>query len=156
VVEKKAPEKRLAKERRRVIRARIVVILAAGDPTPFAFEAACRHGLRAALCLAGWTWAKADREAADIVALALRDLGAQRPTWQQGQPDYAQTGTIILRERCLSCGASLLNELNTTYCSWLCRNRWHATMAATWRMQDGDAYRRAVRQVRGLDENHNA
>ncbi len=68
----------------------IARILDAGEPTKFAFEAACRHGLRARLCLAGTSWASADKFAGEIVAEALRRLGAARPSWLEGQPDAAQ------------------------------------------------------------------
>lgn len=76
----------------------------AAEPTPFAAEGPCRAGIRESLCLDGWRWSRADDEAADIVAAALAEVGARRPTWQQGQPEYTQPGALpILREDCARC-----------------------------------------------------
>src|SRR5690606_7695490 len=87
----------------------VVTILKSADPTPFAFEASCRHGLRSRLTLEGWNWKDADDTAADIVATALRQIGAKRPTWAEGQPDWAQngSGTMIERTRCIRCRGPL-------------------------------------------------
>jgi hypothetical protein len=147
---------RLPRARQQHLRDSVADILRTGEPTLFCFEAACRHGVRVSLILSGWRWSRADEQAAAIVALALALLGAKRPTWQQGQPDYCQEGTIILRERCLHCGKPLLNMLGTKYCDEYCRTQWHSGMAATLMAKDGDAYRIAARRAGGLDEQHNA
>lgn len=101
-----APErdKRLSRDRSKSIRDKIVVIMRAVEPTPFAAEGPCRHGIRASLCLQGWKWANADAVAAEIVAAALNVAGARRPTWYEGQPEWTQPGALpIERERCLFC-----------------------------------------------------
>src|SRR5690606_914919 len=82
------------------------------------FEGPCRHGLRSRLCLEGWPWQDADAMAADIVATAMRQIGAQRPTWAEGQPEWSQqgAGALIERTRCAHCGSPLPDE-NRKYCS---------------------------------------
>lgn len=80
----------------------IATILRQGEPTVFAFEAACRHGLRIRLIFEGWRWADADSTAAEIVATALRRIGAQRPTWLQGQREYT-----ISTDQCSWCRGDL-------------------------------------------------
>lgn len=71
----------------------ITRIMKQGQPTPFAFEGSCRHGVRSSLCLDGWSWPDADNTAAEVIAAALGRIGATRPTWFQGQPEYADTDT---------------------------------------------------------------
>ena len=67
----------------------IARILDAGEPTKFAFEASCRHGLRSRLCLEGMAWAPADKFAGEVIKEALHRIGAARPSWLEGQPDAA-------------------------------------------------------------------
>lgn len=106
----------------------VAAILRQGEPTVFAFEAACRHGLRIRLIFEGWRWADADSTAAEIVATALRRVGAQRPTWYQGQPEYTQEGYApSARTLCARCGGPMLtvearNGWQQRYCSILCRH----------------------------------
>lgn len=68
----------------------------------FEHEASCRHGLRQALCLDGHGWHEADAEAAAIVAEALLYMGAKRPSWLEGQPEYT-----LAPENCQRCGVAL-------------------------------------------------
>jgi hypothetical protein len=102
-------------------------ILKDGRPTVFANEAACRHGVRRTLCLQGWKWGDADSAADAVVALALRQVGAERPTWLQGQPGYTEEGfSPIERTRCARCFCRLpaLHERrgqHQVYCSDVCR-----------------------------------
>ncbi|NJL06969.1 MAG: hypothetical protein HC900_00920 [Methylacidiphilales bacterium] len=67
----------------------VAALLKKFHATAFEFEGACVHNLRAELCLSGHRWALADIEASTIVAEALRRIGAERPSWAEGQPDYA-------------------------------------------------------------------
>lgn len=60
--------------------------------TPFENEAPVWQALRSGLCLAGHSWTKADLEALSLVDECLRLMGAKRPDWEQGQPDYALGG----------------------------------------------------------------
>lgn len=117
---------RLAKHQRETMTAAVVRILAQGEPTKFAFEGACRHGLRSQLCLEGTAWAAADKFAAAIVGEALRRIGAVRPPWADGQPDAA---TFHGTERfyCKNCGRPIPNDrgsygsgMPVRFCSDLC------------------------------------
>jgi hypothetical protein len=88
VVPKEPSPKRLTPAMRRRLVDTVANICRNAQPTPFAFEGACRHGLRAGLCLEGWRWERADAAAAEIVGAGLRLLGAKRPDWWQGQREY--------------------------------------------------------------------
>ncbi|WP_293720930.1 hypothetical protein [Stappia sp.] len=70
--------------------------------SPFEQEGAVTAGIRSALCLAGYRWHRADRQAKEIVSEALRLLGAVRPTWEQGQRHYVEP-----RENCKWCFAPI-------------------------------------------------
>lgn len=70
--------------------------------SPFEHEGPVRAGIRSALCLAGHGWHRSDQQAAEIVAEALRLMGAKRPTWEQGQRHYVEP-----RENCKWCGIEL-------------------------------------------------
>lgn len=70
--------------------------------SPFEHEGATRAGIRSALCLRGYDWRRSDWQAEEIVSGALRLLGAERPTWEQGQRHY-----IEARENCKWCGVEL-------------------------------------------------
>lgn len=100
-------------------------IMQRGEPSPFAFEGFMRHGLRSGLCLRGWSWVEADDMAADIVSSALHQIGAKRPTYQQGQPEWTQEGVIMIeREHCARCGWKLPEgkwKFCTQRCSWAFR-----------------------------------
>lgn len=110
--------------RREAVTVAIADILSRGEPTKFAYEAACRHGLRSRLCLDGSPWPAADRFAGTVVEEALRLLGAERPTWAEGQPEHTTEGFApIARTRCIRCGAPLpdtWSPIPRKYCSRLC------------------------------------
>lgn len=57
--------------------------------SPFENEGSVRAGMRSALCLKGYGWNRSDRQVEDIVAQALRLMGAERPSFEQGQPAYS-------------------------------------------------------------------
>lgn len=114
------PVRKLSRGRRIAIRDTLVAMMHAAEPTQFAVEGPCRAGIRASLCLQGWTWGQADAEAALIVLSALATAGARRPTWQQGQPEYCQDGHVPqARERCVRC-AKPLPEGNYRFCGSVC------------------------------------
>ena len=147
----KAPEqpRRLNKDRRRHLVNLIAAILKAGDPTPFAFEATCRNGLRTRFCLAGWDWAKADSVATDIVLRALMQIGAQRPTWDEGQPEYSQqgAGALIERTRCIRCH-SRLEGIQRKFCSDLCGAAHYKHVASISKAETEWAYDKVVKRIR--------
>ncbi|MFG1463413.1 hypothetical protein V5F77_10980 [Xanthobacter sp. DSM 24535] len=90
------------------------------EPTPFALEAAIRHWLRRRLCLRGWAWRDADLAAEDVVDRALHRVGAERPTWKAGQPEFTQEGVIMVeRFYCINCN-SLLPEGHWKFCGTIC------------------------------------
>lgn len=107
---KKAFKKRLLNDgKRRHVVGRIVDQLSKYRLSKFEFEGACRHGLRAALCLKGHSWARADHEAAMLVEEALRQIGAVRPSWDEGQREYSEP-----RENCAWCGVLVPEEILNT------------------------------------------
>lgn len=64
-------------------------------------EAAARHGIRAALVLQGYGWARSDAQAAEVVRAAFIRLGRgkeRRLTPDQAAPEY-----LIPRENCAVC-----------------------------------------------------
>lgn len=128
---------------------------AAGAPSRFTFEASCRHGLRRGLCLQGWPWRQADEAAADIVATALRRLGASRPTWYEGQPEWTQDGVKAVEYlHCKRCRGPIPED-RRVFCSYECKMWHHAERGrqareedikagqAAWYVATGKAKRRA-------------
>jgi hypothetical protein len=73
--------------------------------SPFQHEAACRHGLRKALCLDGYAWTRSDEEAALIVHEGLSLLGASRPSYAEGQREYS-----ISTDYCVGCHGPIDEE----------------------------------------------
>jgi predicted nucleic acid-binding Zn ribbon protein len=131
----------------------IVPTLRNGEPTIFALEGALRHGLRSGLCLRGWSWAQADADAATIVSRALNRIGAKRPSWMQGQPDWADTApstrTSWSFTHCARCKAPLpehdANRFYRRFCSDLCRSRTHTEIYQRNNAQEIAAKARAKR-----------
>jgi hypothetical protein len=127
IIVTKVKPRQLNKDKRRHLVATVLAILESGTPTKFAYEASCRYGLRRTFCVEGWPFHEADATAADIVSTALRRIGAQRPTWQQGQPEWQQFGYAPVEyTRCLHCGGAIppdrgsRNGSAVKYCSALC------------------------------------
>lgn len=125
--------RQLNRDRHRHLVETVAGILRTGQPTYFAYEGAVWHGLRSSLCLQGWAWHDADAAAADVVGSALRQIGAVRPTWQQGQIGYTEEATAE-HERCANsdCGKPVVIGLNgrpRKYCSTECMGRHHSKMA---------------------------
>lgn len=88
--------------KRKSAAARVMDVLRDWRSTPFEHEGSARAGIRASLCLQGHDWQIADNEAAALVDEALRLLGAKRPSWLEGQPQYT-----IPVENCQNCGGPL-------------------------------------------------
>ena len=135
----KVKPRQLNEKRRQHLIERIVLILDRGEPSKFAFEGSCRRGLRSSFVLAGWRWAEADATAADILAAAFREIGAQRPTWLDGQPSAFQDGASIPRERCLGCGQQLLGDVTERFCSRPCKGIWRRQINAKWQSATAEA-----------------
>lgn len=88
--------------------------------TPFEIEGPVRAALRSAFCLKGETWSRADHEAASILTAAFQRTGACRPSWDEGQPEYADVDSI-----CGWCLKSLPDEMvdglrKVRFCSTEC------------------------------------
>lgn len=91
----------------------------------FGLEGPLRAGLRADFCRQGWGWNTADMTARELLAEVFARIGAERPTWNEGQPEWAiEAGTLIERTRCVRCHAPL-PEGHYKFCSRLC-NTSHA------------------------------
>ncbi|MER8699688.1 hypothetical protein [Mesorhizobium sp. M1273] len=118
-------------DKRRHIVSQMMDVIADWRLSPFEFEGAGRAGLRSALCLDGYSWQRADDEAASIIETCLR--GHRRPTWLQGQPEGVD------RENCLGCGQLLDTSerqlRRVSWCSELCR------LATKIRREQADDYR---------------
>ncbi|WMS43434.1 hypothetical protein RDV64_03250 [Acuticoccus sp. MNP-M23] len=117
-----------------------------GAPSKFAFEAPIRQAIRSRLCLRGKLWSEADLIAGDVVARGLALVGAVRPTWAEGQPDYVQlgAGAQIERTRCVRCHKPLPGE-HTKFCGTLCAKAYHMRLARLHNFNDERAYDTAAR-----------
>ncbi len=131
---------RMEKHRRETIIAAIVRILDCGRSSKFEYEAAAHHGLRSGLCLEGQQWAAADKSADEIVKEALHRIGATRPTWWQGQPEWTQFAFApIDRFFCERCGSLIPEDRTSTgrnpvrFYSSLCSRA--AKSTRHWRMR---------------------
>ncbi len=131
-----APKHLTPHARRRLVHS-VAAICRGAQPSPFRYEAICRHALRAGLCLQGWSWHRADVTAGEIVGAGLRMIGAARPRWQQGQPEWTQEGfSPIEHTRCRECGRPLGDDNpNRIFCSAVCLHVWHSRQ---WRIRTGD------------------
>jgi hypothetical protein len=99
---------------------RIACILKTYETSPFQYEGACIHGVRSALCLRGWQWSAANDHARSLVHSALDRIGARRPSWDQGQPEYLQYGIVMVeRTRCARCTRKLPDD-RRIWCSDVC------------------------------------
>ena len=114
-----------AQRRREALISTVAALLDQGEPTRFAYEGACRQGVRVAFVLQSWRWRDADTAAAIIVDEALRRLGIERPSWAQGQPEYVEPVAEGDRLGCANCGKTLPEDYHQTvprkFCSDLCR-----------------------------------
>lgn len=88
--------------------------------TPFENEGACRAELRSNLCLKGNGWDRSDSEARQLVSVALMNMHAERPSWEQGQREYS-----LPEEYCNWCYVQMPEELRAgarraRFCSAVC------------------------------------
>ncbi|MGA1804447.1 hypothetical protein [Rhizobium sp. HT1-10] len=124
-------------ERRRHVVDEVMDVLKDWRFSHFENEASVRHGLRSAMCLDGNRWPLSDLEADLIVQEGLSLIGAKRPSWAEGQRDYAEPC-----HNCAWCGQGLPEEVTSgarqgRFCSSVCANsaiqkrseedRFHAT-----------------------------
>lgn len=114
------------KDREGLIRSIGIVVsdaLDAGEATThWTFEGLLIAILRAEMCLRGITWRDADEAARAVVIEALTAMGAKRPSWQEGQPEWTDGGVIReTRTLCANCEGPL-PEGHKVYCGELCGN----------------------------------
>lgn len=104
----------------------VQLVFQAGETASiFGLEGPLRAGLRADFCRQGWGWASADLTARSLLIEAFASVGAERPDWYEGQPEWTiEAGTLIERTRCVRCQAPL-PEGHYKFCSRLC-NTSHA------------------------------
>lgn len=127
---------------RRIMRHEFV---AGRTATLFGLEGPLRHALRETLCLQGWDWADADDAARQLVDAALASLWAMRPTWNEGQPEWAiEQGTLIARTRCARCHAPL-PEGHHKFCSRLCSTAYNSWLSDMRRADESNVMRIAAR-----------
>ena len=120
-----ARQRKLNRDRQRVLVDRIADLMRAAEPTAFAAEGPCRSGIRSSLCLQAWPWKTADAVAAEITHAALNIARAKRPSWYEGQPDWTRPGALpIERERCANCNKRL-PDLRPKFCCDECKNFYH-------------------------------
>lgn len=96
-------------------------------PSKFTYEGWAIAALRRQLCLAGWPWDVADRAARDLVAEALRQARAARPSWAEGQ--HAAAGNVTKDSVCRQCGVGL-RARQVSYCSGKCAAAWNRAFNA--------------------------
>lgn len=159
--QKRAKEEKKARKLARARRRALVEIVAAymrtehaegRAPTKLTHESTMRHGIRSGLCLDGWGWAEADAVAIDVVQTALNQIGAVRPTWKQGQPEWTQDGhSPVERTRCIRCGWKL-PEGHRMFCSPACAKSLHNEHYARDRRARLAAYARAWRAARRKEQ----
>ncbi len=82
-------QKVFRREKRRHVLDQVMDVLRDWRLSPWENEAATVHGVRAALCLEGHGWHKANDEATALVAGAMMQIAPERPSWDQGQREYS-------------------------------------------------------------------
>ncbi|MZR15036.1 hypothetical protein GQE99_18610 [Maritimibacter sp. DP07] len=111
-------------------------------------EGPLRAGIRADLCLQGWSWGTADLTACDMLAEAFRRVRAVRPTWNEGQPEWViHEGLLIERTRCVRCSAPL-PEGHHKFCGKACSMAMHHYIASLKAANEQTAVRLAVNSKR--------
>ena len=141
---------RLGRERAEVIVGRLRRIIRhefveGRTATLFALEGPLRHAIRTTLCLQGWHWADANEAATRLIDAALASLGASRPTWNEGQPEWTiEQGTLIARTRCARCH-SPLPEGHYKFCSKTCSRTYNSWLAEMRQANESNVIRIAAR-----------
>lgn len=103
----------------------------------FGLEGPLRAALRADFCRQGWGWGSANLMALDLLAEVFQFIGAERPDWYEGQPEWTiNAGTLIERSRCVRCHKPL-PEGHYKFCSRIC-NTSHASLMHSKRQATED------------------
>ncbi len=111
----------------------------------FGLEAPLRQAMRSDLCLQGWRWKDADDMAKELMDEALRSLRAERPRYNEGQPEWTiPANTLIERTRCVRCHKPL-PEGHHKFCSQLCVSGHFKKMQVRMEATEEKAYDLAAR-----------
>lgn len=149
------PDTILKGERRKAVVSAVMDELRDWRSSPFENEGHMIAGLRSVFCLDGRSWVRSDNEAAAIVGEGLRFLGANRPTWDEGQREFSTPA-----EHCTWCSrpldvALIASSRKYRYCDEACaasalRSRGHETTVAASKMHLAahEAIRRARKPAR--------
>lgn len=143
---------RVGKDRHHVIATRLRRIIRhefveGRIPTVFGLEGPLRHALREAFCSQGWRWSDADDTARHLVETALFSLGAMRPSWNEGQPEWSiESGTLIERTRCARCHAPL-PEGRHKFCSRLCSTTYNSWLSDMRQADESNVMKIAARMA---------
>ncbi|WCR01913.1 hypothetical protein [Paracoccus saliphilus] len=110
----------------------------------FGLEGPLREGIRADLCRQGWHWQDADDMARELLEYAFRKVHAIRPSWEEGQREWAiHAGTLIERTRCIRCHTPL-PEGHYKFCSNICGASHSQRLATRKRASDEKAVKLAI------------
>jgi mono/diheme cytochrome c family protein len=118
---------RLGQARFAAIRAELVAVIrlafaAGATGSLFGLEGPLCAAIRSDLCLQGWRWRDANDMAKLLLSEAFFVVGAERPSWAEGQPEWViSAGNLIERTRCANCHGPLPEE-RPKFCSDLCKN----------------------------------
>lgn len=113
----------------------------------FGLEGALRAAVRQDLCLNGWRWSEANETAVEVVHSAHVMLGAQRPSWYEGQLEWTiSEGLLIERTRCVNCHKRL-PEWHHKYCGNLCSNAHRLRAAYHRKGHETVAVRLAIKSI---------
>ncbi|TPW30326.1 hypothetical protein FJU08_11645 [Martelella alba] len=119
--------RKLGRKRQKLIVARLCLLIreefdAGRIGSLFGLEGTLRAAVRGTLCKQGWRWSDADNAALGVLSLTFMQLGASRPSWNEGQPEWTITsGSQIERRRCMRCH-NPLPEGRYKFCSRLCKS----------------------------------
>lgn len=150
--ERDALRGRLGKTRFDAILTDIVAVIrlafaAGATATLFGLEGPLRAALRSDLCLQGWRWRDADTMARFLLEEAFRTVRAERPDWNEGQPEWViSSGDLIERTRCAQCH-NPLPEGRPKFCSDGCRNVYHLRLIRRREAQEDLALDLAIKHV---------
>lgn len=113
----------------------------------FGLEGPLRADIRADLCRQGWRWQDADQMARDLLSEAHRIINATRPTWEEGQQEWAiQIGTLIERTRCARCHGPLPAG-HHKFCSDVCGASYNQRLGRIKKAQGEQAVKLAMRWI---------
>lgn len=110
----------------------------------FGLEGPLRHDIRADLCRQGWRWKDADDIARELLEHAFRRVRANRPSWNEGQPEWTRhAGTLIGHTICIRCKKPL-PEGKFKFCCNLCAKAHGSMLERIRKANEGEAYNKVV------------